>query len=756
MHDQRNEQLPLLEYAISYASRGWRVLPVFPVDDYGVCTCAKRSRCASAGKHPLNRNGSTGATTDLDTIRDWWNKHPTANIGVATGRASNLVVLDVDPRNGGLETIYKVAPDLVAQMQDKSVDSPVCDTGGGGFHVFYRYPGFEASSRVLGPGLDFKSDGGYVVAAPSRHASLRLYEWSDKGEPTGNGSPPPRWLARLLGGEESAAASNGAAPPEAPPGLNAGDGLTERQVVELTEALNRISSDDRSVWIRVGMAIHSADPGTRGYRIWDTWAQLSHKYDAADSARVWGSFKNDRSNAVTLATVYGMAKATREPPVADGAASAAHISTVKVKRVSGASKKIPDYLLRPPGILSDIADYITSTAVRPQPVLAVNAAMSLAATVCGRHYDTETGLRTNLYLVGTGPTGCGKNHPRSAVKRILHAADLDDLIGGEELASGQAILTRVWMSPSVLFQLDEFGMLMEAVQNPNSGGHVAAIMSIFMKLFSSASDVYIGTEYADQDKRPRVVIEYPCVNIHATTTPETFYSAMRSKHILSGYLNRLLVIPTDLMRPEKATPGDTTVPRKILDWIRVARHPKGSGNLQAVNPAAPYTVSKTPEAGAMFDQFDAEIGNLMSDTRGTGMEALWNRAWEHADKLALVAAVATDPRDPRIDSACAKYAIDLVKWSVGRLTESVNLVVADSPFDAKVKAVYSVIAQSGERGLTLRDLGRVTCYRKLTPKERAEVLQVLIDGQDISLVEMGTTAAGGRSRTAYVALEHHD
>jgi hypothetical protein len=84
----------LLEAALDYAGRGWRVLPLH-TPTTGGCSCQK-SDCYSIGKHPRIHNGQIGASLDSSTINNWWARWPNANIGVATGPDSGVVVLDVD------------------------------------------------------------------------------------------------------------------------------------------------------------------------------------------------------------------------------------------------------------------------------------------------------------------------------------------------------------------------------------------------------------------------------------------------------------------------------------------------------------------------------------------------------------------------------------------------------------------------------------------------------------------------------------
>lgn len=743
------DPLPLLEFAKQYARAGWPVLPLHTVVG-GVCSCRLGGDCKHGGKHPRIPNGVHGASTNETQIAGWWHRWPDANVGIATGRASGVWVLDIDPRNGGDESFANLCGEASNGQLEQAM-RVVSKTGGGGSHLLFAYPdgGVSSGGSSFGDGIDVKSDGGYIVAPPSLHVSGKGYEWDEHVAITDVG-PAPAFIADKLAAAPPAAT-------QAPPRPRGAPKLNERQIADVTAALAVVPADDRETWLRVGMSIHSEDPSETGFLLWDEWSRKSPKHDLADSRRVWASFDVERYDGVTLSAVFGIAK---EHGYAPAATTEAKPVPVNVGNVALVTKAPPmgERLLHPPGILDDIVGYINRTAVRPQPPLAVAGAFSLAATICGRNYESASGLRSNLYVVGMGPTGCGKNHARDAIKKILHQADLGDLIGGEELASGQAILSRVSMTPSVIFQLDEFGLLMEAVQNPNSGNHVAAIMSTLMKLFSSAHVVYYGTEYADQDKRPRVSIEYPCVNIHATTTPETFYRAMRSKHVVSGYLNRLVVVGTSVLRPKRQDVSSSSrIPRSILDWIDAVRRGSGDGgNLGGINPATPFTVLKDSDAAEAFDAFDKEIDGLMERDAGTGLEPLWNRAWEHADKLALVCALAVDPHSPIVRGVHADYAIALTRWSVGSMIRAVQENVADSAFDARAKEVYRAIAGSGQRGLTERELARHGAYRRLQPRERSDVMAALKASGEVVFADLGRPARGGHQRTAFVAVRPDD
>jgi putative DNA primase/helicase len=182
----------LLEAALSYAARGWHVFPCHTATPDG-CSC--RRDCGRIGKHPRTQHGLKDATTDEATIHHWWRMWPQANIGVATGAVSGLVVLDEDTYKGGdqsridLERSYSPLPETVQQL-----------TGGGGVQYFFGHPGTPVKNGVetLGVGLDIRGDGGYIIGPPSLHASGKQYAWelSYHLDETPL-APMPAWLLAL-------------------------------------------------------------------------------------------------------------------------------------------------------------------------------------------------------------------------------------------------------------------------------------------------------------------------------------------------------------------------------------------------------------------------------------------------------------------------------------------------------------------------------------------------------------------------------
>lgn len=151
--------------ALAYAACGLHVVPMHTAERGG-CTCNKGTACGSPGKHPRTAHGVHDATCDPAIVGDWWRRWPRANLAFATGAVSGVVVVDVDPRNGG---------DLAALVAEHGPlpPGPVALTGrgDGGSHRWYRCPEGGLRSGPIAPGVDLLADGKVAVLPPSRHPS---------------------------------------------------------------------------------------------------------------------------------------------------------------------------------------------------------------------------------------------------------------------------------------------------------------------------------------------------------------------------------------------------------------------------------------------------------------------------------------------------------------------------------------------------------------------------------------------------------
>lgn len=171
----------LLKHAHYYASpMGLRVFPCWPME-----------------KHPATLHGCKDATTDLEQITKWWTGSYLYNIAIATG--SGLVVLDVDIDHDSGKYGDETLADL-EQQYGPLPDTWMCLTGGGGIHYYFSCddPALTVGTSFA-PNLDYRGNGGYVIAPPSVHQNGRTYKWKAAHTPTNCAlAPLPGWLHNLM------------------------------------------------------------------------------------------------------------------------------------------------------------------------------------------------------------------------------------------------------------------------------------------------------------------------------------------------------------------------------------------------------------------------------------------------------------------------------------------------------------------------------------------------------------------------------
>ena len=136
-----------------------------------------------------NSHGYFDATTDDQSIHQLWAPWPDANIGIATG--NGVCVIDVDPRNGGDQTLAELEKEF-----GPLPDGPTVTTGQG-HHRYFRSTRISPRSTILGSGVDLQSDKKYVVAPPSIHENGRVYQWDRDWTNLEEFPSLPQWVLDL-------------------------------------------------------------------------------------------------------------------------------------------------------------------------------------------------------------------------------------------------------------------------------------------------------------------------------------------------------------------------------------------------------------------------------------------------------------------------------------------------------------------------------------------------------------------------------
>ena len=225
-------------HALGCARAGLRVHPLYMVTEALTCSCWRGADCPEKqrGKHPRLPRWQQAATADIGQVLAWWDEWPDAGIGVATGRASRVWVLDCD----GDEALswYR------ERCREHGLVKTVGAKTGRGRHFWWRFPEDESVSirnaQGIAPGVDVRGEGGYVIAPPTRHRSGAQYQWLSSGAYAPAPELAPPWLLDMVRERPKPA-------PPPPPALPVGS--TRREI----EAVFRMAIDtDPDVRRRLG------------------------------------------------------------------------------------------------------------------------------------------------------------------------------------------------------------------------------------------------------------------------------------------------------------------------------------------------------------------------------------------------------------------------------------------------------------------------------------------------------------------------
>ena len=272
---------PRLAWALRYAMQGLAVIP---------CN----------GKKPtLTEHGYLDATTDLETIGAWWQRWPSANIGLPMA-PNGLVAVDVDPRNGGTLAALSLPAELKTWR---------AATGGGGQHIIFAAPSVDDLPGTLGPGIDLKYHG-IVIVDPSIHPDTRkAYQWIPGQSPWDlDPAPVPAELLRRMMRQDA---------PQAPKPAPVVHEHAQTRPDGATVPLDVVESALRSIdpwaggyhwWLSLLMAVHSEYPDGDGLAVAEAWADGApgDRGKPSEVARKWRSF--DPAGGVGIGTLLREAK----------------------------------------------------------------------------------------------------------------------------------------------------------------------------------------------------------------------------------------------------------------------------------------------------------------------------------------------------------------------------------------------------------------------------------------------------------------
>jgi putative DNA primase/helicase len=368
------------------------------------------------------------------------------------------------------------------------------------------------------------------------------------------------------------------------------------------------------------------------------------------------------------------------------------------------------------GLVKDIADWITATAIRPQPVLSIAAALGFVAMIKGHKICGGTDLRTNLLILSLAPTGSGKEHPQNCIRKLAQACMLDKHMMGEPV-SGGGFLTGLLESNRVgLLVMDEMGRFVGNISNKNSGGWQKEIVDYIIKTFSCANSVLYGRQHVDTKKNPRIDINQPHFCCVGSTVQEKMQAACTSGDVLDGFLNRWLVFNTKNRVERNDYSIKPTVPQELIEKIKeITGHGIKYNNY---GEPEPVEVKFTPEAWDLFVSYRNRIDALVKKV-GFPLDALYNRSAEHVEKVALVLC---DNEDIMCQDVQA--AINIVEQSNNAILEFAGMITDNVQEQDFVRVRDKIKTQ---KEIKRSDLTYSCQFVQGGAKRISEIITVLLD-----------------------------
>lgn len=723
----------LIDDALALAAEG---LPVFP--------------CALKGtdKRPVCAGGHKAATTEPGRIRSLF-AHSAANIiGMPTGEVSGIIVIDIDPRHDGNAWLDANRDQLPATRTHRTLQ--------GGLHLLFKDGGhgIRNSAGKFAPGVDVRGNGGWIVFPPSAGYSVL------DDAPVAD---MPGWLVALCSKPGADAQPVKAAPaPQVRPWDKPaprdtdmtpyGRAALESACDELRHASDGSKHDViNRVGYSIGGLVASGEllESPAFHALSDALAELRPRcrdFRAAQGtlARSFNEGKGRPRDVPEQLASHAVDVSVTAPFMAQFA----DLNAALQRAATAKPLPVPPAIMDVDGALKLFVDYCQDTAISPQPFLALAAAICAVGALAGRRYRTKTNLRTNIYAVGVADLGGGKDHARGRIKDVLGAAGLTAYLGGDDIASGAAMMTALSRHPCVLFQIDEFGDWLGDVLGAKSAPHRKQIAQRLKTLYSSAGSFIGGTEYADQSKlgRPREDIQQPHACMYGTTTPGQFWRAIATGSLEDGLLARFLVFVSPESYPDRRRPTVFDPPPELVaafKAIAAGSDENDGGDVGALMIAGtvpkPAVVEMTPEAEAAYDAFDIQVLERQRRHAGTYVTAIAGRMVENAVKLALVRSVSRDPHSPVITGTDMSWGRALAEHAVDTLLREAGDNVAETPYERNVQAAKKIIRKFGP--CTKRDMQRKGW--RLPERESDEILRMLVEtGEIVATVKEGGTGKG--------------
>ena len=441
-------------------------IPVFGLHGLtpdGFCECLN-PKCDALYKHPKNSSWQNTPIWDDDQIEVM---ELTGAFDTGYGvLCKGILVIDVDARNGGVDSYAKLVEDCPEILDCGLIVET--GSGGGSKHLYFKlpneHPALQSHLKNY-KGIDFKSSG-FVVGAGSMHKSGNRYK-------VVHGSVDdieiaPKSLLKLL---------------EATKKENTYQSSPLDEKIDISEVLEFIENDglEYDEWIAVGMAIHE-EGGS--YEQWATWSSKSSKHDESQMRVKWESFGKNPSSRYTAGTLVHMAQQ-------NGYVHKQKVDPTEIKWENPKKTKSFDPT-NPPHLVGKITKWMNKQSIFPRENLAVAAALMAVSNAAGLRFRGMNNTTANLFIFAVAGSGTGKERIMQSYTQLMRKCEIVPAVHGN-IISEQEIVRNIVDHQASFYTIDEFGETLAKIQGARKkgGSHLEGVIGTLMNVYSKANGIFL-------------------------------------------------------------------------------------------------------------------------------------------------------------------------------------------------------------------------------------------------------------------------
>ncbi len=417
-----------------------------------------------------------------------------------------------------------------------------------------------------------------------------------------------------------------------------------------------------------------------------------------------------------------------------------------------------------PDVMREVATEYLSSALYCDQELATALIISAFGGMLSGGFSTHNQkTSTAQYFVFSADTGSGKEQLQRLASCLFKEAGKDTRIS-DIPASEAAFCTMLERDSNSYILTDEFGETLRGMFDRKGSPHKKAIPGMLMKLRTKVGSVFYGADYANPAKRPRAVINNPCLSVAGFTTPSQLHESLADGAIESGFLPRLLIIKSQQScKQHNKNSRAFATPKSFTQWCEAIRRREsahtapiledGKPSEEAKETARPCTdIPLSREAELSWHHEMEKKDKKMHSMREAGNHGadLISRRIEIAQGIALVFTLARKPDATEISNDDFKLAIKFVAHHQDSFVKHSLPDVGASDFSRLEKEVLGVIRKLFDRNKeSVNQRALVNSCRKFKQSDqmtRVKVIEALVDQDAISM------EAGARGAKRYLPL----